>query len=266
MEHFGRSSITPVAQLFDDIAQTDTDIKRAAAFAGGPVVGASGVNIKTLAVKPGSVIPTGDSGRLDVLDMSKGLAAVLALLDVELDRLAVNSQVPGVVMGRVSGDDVPSGVALSLSFAPFEQLVGILRLTRQVAYRLIPKMAMRFEQANGDGIGEGPTPQFDLAFASTIPTDINAAVGNIASLLQAHGVSVATAVRALAEAGLPIDDVEAETARIAAENTGAAKDIADATGSEAAAAAVLGIELEAVGAPDPATEIDTGDGALPGPL
>ena len=79
----------------------------------------------------------------------------MALLENMLDRLSINSQVPGVVMGRVSGQDVPSGVALSLSFAPFEQLVAVLRLTRFVAHGLVPKFAQRFAQV-GQVLESGP--------------------------------------------------------------------------------------------------------------
>lgn len=240
--HFGRSSLTNVAQLFDSISAVDTDIERAAAIAGLPILGIeSDIPPIDVKLKPGLML----NGKVTAVDLSAALSALRALQQDLLDRLAVNSEVPGPVMGRVDANVIPSGVALALLHAPFETLVQVLRLTRSSKYPMLGKWAMRWAQLRGDLDVEGVTPTVEATFPSTEIRDVTAIVAWVVAAIDGGTMSRATGVRVLQDAGIPIEDVEEELARIVRDDIEGAVKIADATGSEAAAAARLGIDLDA---------------------
>jgi hypothetical protein len=88
----------------------------------------------------------------------------------------------------------------------------------------------------------GPTPPANVAFGAYLPADLAQVVATVGDLLAAHAISRRTALRMLVEAGLEIDDITDELARIDIEDTAGAKDLADATGSELAAAKRLGVD------------------------
>lgn len=129
-----------------------------------------------------------------------------------------------------------------LTFGPFTQLIELLRLTRVPKYQLFLKMVQRLAQAGGV-LPPGPNPVARVAFGAYLPSDLNGVVDVVVSLIQAHVISRHTGLQLLVEAGVPIDDVVAELARVEAEDTAAAVQIADATGSESLAAEKLGLEL-----------------------
>ena len=80
-------------------------------------------------------------------------------------------------------------------------------------------------------------------FGAFLPTDQAQTATAVAELLRAHAISTQTAVAMLVAAGFPIADARAEVERIYAEDTEAAKNVADALNSEQAAADRLGVEL-----------------------
>lgn len=82
-----------------------------------------------------------------------------------------------------------------------------------------------------------------MIFGNFLPTNLAETVELVGAALQAHAISTHTGVLMLVAAGLPIEDAQAEVDRIHAEATAAAKDIADATGSEQLAADWLGLDL-----------------------
>jgi hypothetical protein len=263
-DHFGVSSLTNTAQLFDDLATLDTNIMKAAALAGSPTIGAAGVNVATLEVRAGTVINLPPEGKLYPIDLSHALTALLGLLDQMLDRTSINTQVPAVVLGRVSGEDVPSGIALSLSFAPFEQLIAVLRLTRLVKYGLIPKFAQRFAQAFGV-LDEGPTPAVNIEFMTTVPTDVKATVEQVVSLLTAKGIPRAMALAVLRDAGFPVESIEDAVSQIQAEDAEGGKLYAEALSSDQAAADYLGVTIPEA-TPETLPPPPPPPSTLPGPL
>jgi len=259
-EHFGRSALSMIAQILDDIASTDTDIQAASALAAAPVIGLSGSATlpnngstlvagdgtsitapPTLEVRPGVAFQLGENGQMNVVDLSAGLTALLELGKEQLGRLSVNSRVPPEILGRVPAASAASGVALALAFGPFNQLVGMLRLTRVQKYALLLKMVQRLAIAGGTL--EAPVVPARLAFGSYLPSDRSQLVSEVTQLLAAHAISHQTGVALLVAGGLSIDDANHEVDRIRSDDPVAAKNLADATGSEQLAADWLGVTL-----------------------
>ncbi len=253
--HFGQSSITRVAQIFDDLANVDSDLEEAAAVTGAPPIavgghaGPTGGQIDSYG--PGSVFFTGD-GSMAMLDTSRSLDALLKYADALLDRLSVNGRVPAEVLGRVKASDVPSGIALLLSFGPFRALMREMRMVRADKYPLVFRFAQRLAQVGGQ-LPAGPDLRVELRFGSYLPNDLAGLVQMVIQLLAAHGISRSTALRIMADAGVDLgDDLDAELQRIEHEDFDGAQALADATANEDAAAKYLGVEAAAGVPPVPA--------------
>jgi hypothetical protein len=256
-QHFGRSVLSRVLQLLDDIADTDTDLQAAAALAGTPMVTVSGATLPAkLTVAPGAAYGLGVNGRMDSIDLSASVEALMKLIDVLLDRLSVNAQVPGELVGRVNAASVESGVSRALKLGPFRSLVAMLRLVREPKYRILLRMVQRLAQVGGY-LAPGPTPEARLVFGSFLPADRKAVVDEVVALLTAKAISRATALRLLAAAGLEIEDVAAELSRIAETDFDGANELMDAINDEDAVRHYLGVPGVS---PNPA---DTGDTAPP---
>jgi hypothetical protein len=251
-DHFGFSSIANTAQMYDDLASLDTDIVKAAALAGSPAVWTAGANLgAAVTLNPGTIYGLPPEGRMFSLDLSAGLTALLAAETAMQERLDVNSEVPGAILGRVGSDQIPSGTALALSFAPFEQLVSVLRLTRYQKYALLAKFAMRLAQVNApDTVPAGPTPPVSVAFASSVPTDLAGTVKNVVELLRAKAVPRRLALQLLRDAGLHDEDLGTLVQAIQAEDAEGAKAMAEAAGPDAADR-YLGLEPDETPPPAP---------------
>jgi hypothetical protein len=260
-EHYGRSILASVAQVLDDIHATDTDISRAAATAGSPPITASGLALpsangdtarggqpQVATYGPGQMYSLGDNGRMDVLDTSGGLRALLELEDALLRRLSVNARIPEEVLGRINAGDVASGFLMALSFGPLQGLIDEMRLVRDEKYRLLLKFAQRLAVTAGE-LPAGPTLDAWVAFGSYLPSDLPGVVTSVTQLLAAKAVSRQTALAMLVEAGLPIEDAALELERIEAEDFEGAIALLEATGDEQAARDRLGLEGEPPPAP-----------------
>lgn len=253
--HYGSSAIDLVAQVLDDVAQNDTDTMKASRFLGEPTIALSGATPpEDGVVAPGAIYGVGEKGRMDVLDLSSGLAALMSHGDRLLDRFWVNGRVPREMIGRVDASEAASGLALMLTFAPFAQVVGLSRMIRGPKYELIPRMAQRMAMLQG-AIDAGPLPRARIAFGPYLPANRVEAVTTVSTALKAHAISTQTAVSLLVAAGFPIDEAAAEVERIFAEDTEAAKNVADATGSEALAATRLGLQLDEARPTAPVVEL-----------
>lgn len=268
LEHYGTSVLSLVAQVLDDLAGADTDLQVAAGTTGAPPISISGGAVGTGTLDhygPGTVFWTGE-GRMDVLDTSRSLDALLKYVEQLLHRLSTNSRLPEEVLGRVRVSDVPSGIALALSFGPFQSLIRELRLARRDKYRLLFRMVQRFAMLGGaagidskGALPPGRTHKVDLQFGSFLPADTRGVVEMIVTLLQQHGLSRLTALRLLSEAGLNVGDWHDELLRIQQEDFSGAGELADATGRDQDAQRYLGLEVD----PDTGPAFPTIDG---GPL
>ena len=247
-EHFGRALCDLAARAFDDLAMTDTLSMKAAQFLGRPAVWANGISVGTdSVVVPGHIHGLGENGTMHTLDLSAGLDQLMKLGDSIGERIGVTLGI-GELVGRARATGgAESGIRKLLELAPAISVVGNLRAVREPKDRLLLKMAQRMAQVAG-ALEPGPTPTSRIRYGAFIPTDQAQVMEAVAAGLQAHALSTQTAVGMLVAAGFPIDDAQAEVERIHAEDTEAAKALADATGSEAAAAKRLGVEL-----PEPAT-------------
>lgn len=249
-ELWGSSSIDNIAQVMDDIAEVDGLTMSAASYIGDPTAAVSGARVADdLVMMPGRVFGLGENGRMDVLDLAGGVEKLEGLGDRLQERAWTNAGIPMEVVGRGRAD--LSGIALALRLAPFAQMVGSMRMARAVKDRLVPRFAVKLAMLAG-AIEPGPVGEARIVRGSFLPTDRAATVEMVSVALQAHAISTTTAVALLMGAGVAIDDAQAEVARIRAEWTAAAKDLADATGSEQLAADWLGVEL-----PTPPTPVIT---------
>ena len=220
------------------------------------MLGASGQNLpSTITVSPGTVLKLGPEGKLTTVDLSASVEVLRQLINELLERLYVNIQVPAVAVGRADPARVSSGILYTLSFQPFAQLIGILRLVRDPKYALLLKFAGRMAQAMGI-LEPGPLPRARLVFGSFLPQDRKAVVEEVVQLLRAKGISRATALRLLVAAGLDVDDISEELDRIRAEDFEGANALAEALADETAAAEYLGREPAGNPAP-PEIEIQT---------
>jgi hypothetical protein len=237
-DHFGQGSLTLVAQIIDDIGQTDTDLMETARLVAAPAIALSGAEAKDQTIRPLTIFNLGKDGAMTLLDLSVGLEKVMAFADRLADRLFVNSQVPATLVGKVNSSDAPSGIAMLLDAAPFAQLIGTLRMAREPKYRLLLKFAQRMAQTAGV-LPPGPTPEAMVAFGSFLPLDKGQVVDHVVALLQAKAISRATGIALLVAGGFTIEDARREITQIESTDFEGAKNLADATGSEEAAAEYL---------------------------
>lgn len=254
LEHFGRSVLSSVLQILDDIASADSDLAAASATTGHPPIALKDASVQrdkqgraAISYRPGEILETGD-GTLTVIDTSKSLDALMKYIEFLLRRLSVNSRIPEAVLGRIKPSEVPSGVALALSFGPLEQLVGEMRLVRSEKYPLLLKFAHRLAAA---GQAKDVPGNFGLhaevQFGSFLPQDQAAAVSAVTTLLSTKprpAISMETAIVMLVEAGMPIRDAAKEVARIQERDFEGAAELLDALGDPALVAEYLGRENE----------------------
>ncbi len=224
---WGRSILTLVAQLIDDIQSADSDLAIALQTAS-PKLVTDTEDVPVLSGQPGEVVGLGEGKRAQYVAAS--LAGMIEVMTSLQKRLAQNSRLGEVLMGRVAPNEVPSGVALELGFHQARQLMRDARTVRDQKFPLLLKFALRLAQAWGQGPGDGETPEFSVALGSSLPSDRSVAVDTVTKLLDAHAISTATAVNILVEAGFPIDDALDEATRIRAERTEDMVRVVDALG------------------------------------
>lgn len=245
-EHFGTSILANVFQLLDDIQSTDTDLQAAAATTGSPPIAVGGTMVSGTTYGPGTLISTGD-GTAQLLDTSGSLDALLKLKDALLERLAVNSRTPESLLGRVKPNEVPSGIALTLSFTPHSGMIEKMRLVRDYKYQMLFRFAMRLHEANGGKldfkIGENASM---IKFGSYLPSDMQEAMTIVMNLYSAKVISLETAVQILVDRGYPIENWLQEIKRIEMRDLETAQGIATLTGNLELGAARLGIAAKDV--------------------
>lgn len=258
-ETWGESVLAVVAQALDDLAAADTDLNIASVTTGAPPITISGRNAPAdgdlTVYGPGQVFWTGD-GRMDVLDTSRSLDALLKYAEGLLKRIAVNARVPEEVLGRVNSGNAVAGIAMALSFGPFRSLVREYRLVREEKYQLLWKFIQRLaivggqEQGASDKLGHALVGQHKVltvrpVFGQYLPSDLSAVIEHIVALLGVHGISRLTALRLLADTGMDLgDDLAAELERIEHEDFEGAGSLADATERATDAQEYLGLEVD----------------------
>lgn len=238
LNHFGTSSLSRVLQIIDDLANADTDLQKASATTGFPPIALGGASLgdDRLTYRPGQVFEVGD-GKMDVLDTSRSLDALLKYVESLQDRLSVNARTPDSLLGRIGPHEVPSGVALALSFGPLSSMIDEMRLVRSEKYRIL----LRFVQRIASAGGQSDVPNVwdlepDYQFGSFLPQDLTDTISQARAMLgdttaSASMVSLETAISMLMEAGVPVDDIKAEVKRINERDFKGAIDLKEATGT-----------------------------------
>lgn len=258
-EHWGTSTLENVLQIFDDLQSTDTDLQASSATTGSPPIALNGATAPKdseghiTSYGPGTVLETGD-GTATVIDTSNSLLALTGYDDKLLSRLSVNGRIPESLLGRIKPSEVPSGIALTLSFAPHTSMIKEMRLIRKEKYRLLFRFVSRFFLL--DGQLTGTLYELDMHFGSFLPADRQETVTIVTQAIAAKIMSRSTGVRMLAEAGIPIEDILEELDAIRSEDFGGANELLDATGNTQAVGKYLGVKVEEPERlqPDPAAE------------
>lgn len=246
--HFGRSIISRVLQLLDDIQNADTDKQGASEIIGTPPIALSGVaaDDEETTYGPGQVFRVGD-GKMEVLNTSGSLDAIAGHVDQLLDRLSVNSRVSDAVLGRVKGE-VPSGIALALSMGPLQSMIKNMRLVRDDKYPLLLKFVQKMMIAGGF-FDDAQVYDARVSFGSFLPVDKSMAVESVCKLYDAKIISRHTAIELLIEAGFTIDDADEEVRRVEREDFEGAEALLGATGDEDAVFELLDREPPTVRRP-----------------
>lgn len=260
---WGISSISTVMQILDDLASTDTDLAKASRITGSPPLAFKGGMIGSqtiLTYGPGTAYTT-ENG-VDMVDTSNSLKALIEHDKLMLERLSVNARIPESMLGRIKPNEVPSGIALWLSFAPHSSMIKEMRLVREEKYNLMLKMVGRFYMANGD-LDE--LHRAYVKFGSFLPADKKEVMDLVVAALNSSvkPISLATAIKMLQDAGIPIEDVQEELLRIQSMDFSGAGELAMATGIPQDARDYLGL-----GAPVDMLGVDPallGQGGTPGP-
>lgn len=220
-EHYGKSSLSTVLQVLDDLQGADTDLQATSAILGNPPIAVKGGQLaadadgKITTYGPGTVYNVDAAGGIEVLDTSNALKPLSQYVLDLLARLSVNSRVPESVLGRIKPSEVPSGIALALSFGPLEKMVRKMRISRSEKYPILLKFVLRLALL-GQAIPAGDIPAAALEFGSFLPSD-KATTVQVVTQLRAVSpplISLETALQMLIEAGFPIDDAAAELQRI----------------------------------------------------
>lgn len=245
LTHFGRSIIPGLAQLLDELAATDADEAMASRWAGQPPLVVKGLEPgrTELDLTPGGgAVRTGPGGGIETIDMAANLEQLGARIQALLKRLSVNGAVPEGLIGRVDAAEVPSGLALTLSFTAFEQMVRGGREAREMPYSLALKMVQRIALQNEDPtLSDDQVYAAELRFGAFMPQDLAGVAAVIQVLMEARALSQETAVRMAQDHGVPVDDVGAEVLAIRSTMSDVALQIADALGAERYAAEFLGV-------------------------
>lgn len=250
-DHYGQSSLARVLQLLDDLQNADTDAQASSSTTGSPILWSSseasaggdfltGQRGNQVEVRPGAYWRLGAGGKAGAIDTSGNLAAGREYVEALRDRLLVNSRLPGALVGTIDPSEVPSGLALQLSFGPLSAMIRQMRLVRAVKHPLLLKMVQRLYQAYGV-LDAGPTPRAEITLGSFLPADQAGTLELVKEAYAAKLISLETAVAMLLEVGFPVEDVAAEIDAIQQRDFEGANDLADATNDQAAVRKYLGL-------------------------
>lgn len=284
LRHFGRSPIPRAAQLLDELAASDADESKNSRWAAEPPIAVSGMgpvqrdddgNPVPIPIGPGDGFALDEGGTVTTVNMAASLADIGDRIDRLLKRLSVVMVVPEGLVGRVDADQVPSGLALTLSFTAFEQNINGARLARAAKYRLLLKMVQRLAIHHGVVYADGePIPELaadpvvhpsEVRLGSFMPQDLPGVARVVGELLAVNGISTEIGSMMLQDNGAPIDDIQAEVAKIREAMGDVANAIADATEDPELARRFLGAPRSEPTGPDPeADTVNAPPGALPG--
>jgi len=284
---FGQSLLMRSAQTFDDIAATDSDVQSAVGLAAVPALAVSGVSPpteddsgrimgQTVEVEPGAILYLGAEGSAEAIDMTASVEIANKTSDRIRGIASEITEIPETVLGRNNLEELPSGRALIESRVPFDQLIARLRLARFEKYALGLKFVQRIAILHDPSVAAFGFPvRAEWEFGAYVPSNVEDAITQAGRLRESGAGSIETAVRIVKGAGVETGTVEEETRRIVAQDTEAALQAADATGSAQIAADRLDVVIDRpdgatatpaavpAPAPQPDDDVDDDDGGPP---
>lgn len=241
--HFGRSPLSRVAQLIDELAKADTGRALAAAWAADPLTVFKGLQPgqydpdKKLVIRPPAGFAAESDGGIETVDMAAQLDGLGRYVESLIDRLSTNMAVPKGLIGRIEAAEIPSGVALALLFTALDQLVMQSHMAREPKYPLLLKMMQRIALHWGDPhmTGDPTIYQAYIEWGPYMPTDLTALANVIKMLRDAKAVSASACITALQAAGFITGDHAVELAALMEENADLIEAYSDALGPKYAA-------------------------------
>ena len=225
--HFGSSSLAGALQALDALNEAHTHQAHGGRMAARPPIAVENMVRSDVIVGPGTVV----GGKFSFI--TTDLPHLTDYVDDRQRHISVLTETPDGMRGRVDPDQLPSGVAISLSFTPHKQAVlNDLRPTRRVAHErtlhLVQLVAIQH------GWLEGTPVKARVSYGQFMPEDEQQEISNIISMVNAGVMSIRTAVSNLQALGLSNAEIEAEMSEIRSEDAVRALAIADALGPEAA--------------------------------
>lgn len=239
-EHWGTSTLAFGMQILDDLVSTDTDLQKAASTTGSPPLGVENASLD--ANEDGEIETYGPGqvfgGKINLVDTSHSLDALLKLKEALQERVEVNLRVPKTLIGRIDPSKVNAGIILTLSFQPHSNMVRVMRMVRSDVYDLILKHVCRFYMQLGRLQVIHPC---SLQFGRFLPSDRQEVSEIVREGITAHSMSLETAVALMIEAGYPIEDALLEVQLILSQNFEGAKAALEASADLDFARSLLGL-------------------------
>lgn len=173
-EIFGVSDLKPVIQLLDEQINAQSSGATNAEYLGDATLLVEGEDTGKEPEIPhaGGIFFSGAPGnRIGLLDTSPMNKAVLEWLDYLESKIFRNSGITEVAIGKVAGNEIPSGVALQILQHRFLRKIYQKRLIREAKYSKMTKFVMRFYRAFGNSDQKSDNEEFQIGFGNVLPID-----------------------------------------------------------------------------------------------
>lgn len=229
-EPYGKSDLSTVIDLLEEMAHTNTDTAANTSLLGSPPLvvqsdnsmggetDENGNSIGIQTVGAGQVIEVGADGDAKLLDVSGANSALDSYYKKLDQKLYENTRATKLAAGKMEGSTIPSGIALRLLQNPLVQKTLPKRILRQYKFGLLLKYVQKMFLAFGtvDDKSQFVTEEYDVevTFGDIFPTDRSAAINDLAVAYAAGFMSLEVAVRMSQKYGVEIDDVMTEVERI----------------------------------------------------
>jgi len=213
-ETFGVSDLKPIVQLLDEHINAQSSGASNAEYLGDATLLVEGKKPTEPPQLPhaGGILFSGtDGGRMDLLDTSSLNDGILKWLDYLETKIVRNAGVTEVAIGKVSGNEIPSGVALQILQHRFLRNIYRKRLIRADKYERLLKFVTRFYRAFGEREQRFDNEEFTVKFGNVLPIDRRELIEEITLAVNSGILTPETAVELLRTmTGWEIPDDEAD--------------------------------------------------------
>jgi len=199
-EDFGISDLAPVVHLLEKLSDIGSDIIKNADLLGGATLIVEGKqpmskkgDPEVYSIGPGQIFWTGGD-KVHVLDTSAMSDAGLKVLDMIEAKIFRNSRVTELAVGKLSGGEIPSGVALQMLQYPFLRTIYLKRLIRADKYSKLMKYVTRFYRLFGASDEYFENEEFECQFGNILPIDRQQLLDELISVVSAGIITTETAI------------------------------------------------------------------------